>query len=306
MEIVKPKRKFIEDFALMDDLFFRFVVDGNIPLIELMLSIIIDKKVKVLNMAPQKDEANLRGRSVIFDVFVKDENGTLYNIEVQHGSSGAHRKRARYNSSMLDYNHIKKGEKGFSSLPETFVIMICDNDVLDGEKAIYHIDRYVKEMEMDFNDEAHIIYINSSYQEENDKTDLAYLIHDMMCTDYEKMHYNEIKECVRRAKNPKGVIYKQMSKVLEEQYQYGVVIGEEKGLKLGEEKGFKLGEKKGLQLGEEKGLKLGRDEMAKEVAIRLLERKQYSYDEIAEISGYPKDSVYLLAKETECSYGVKK
>ncbi len=279
-------KKLIEDFVLMDDLFFRFVADYNIPLIELMLNIIIEKKVKVIHMMPQKDEANLKYRSVVFDVLAKDIYGVLYNIEMQHGAEGAHAKRARYHSSMLDYNHTKKGKKDFSVLPETFVIMICDIDILSGHKAIYHVDRFVKETNKAFGDEQHIIYINSSYHDKNDKSDLALLIHDMICTDYNNMYYNVIRESVKRAKNPEGVIYQKMSKVLDEQYNYGVKVGEKEGLKSGVQK--------------------GRKEHAKEVAMRLLAKKQYSYEEVAEISGYPKDSISLLVQETEYHYTTKK
>ena len=39
-----------------------------------------------------------------------DSTGAKLNVEVQRADKGAGRKRARYNSSMMDANFLKKGE----------------------------------------------------------------------------------------------------------------------------------------------------------------------------------------------------
>lgn len=42
------------------------------------------------------------GRSVTIDIYAKDGNGKIYDIEVQRASAGADARRARFHSSMID------------------------------------------------------------------------------------------------------------------------------------------------------------------------------------------------------------
>ena len=67
--------------------------------------------------------------------------------------------------------------------------MITKNDVLGGEKPIYHIDRTIRELSYKtFGDRSHIIYVNSKIQ---DDTPLGRLMHDMHCENAKDM-YNKI------------------------------------------------------------------------------------------------------------------
>ena len=47
---------------------------------------------------------NLLNRSVRLDVLATDSTGQTINVEIQRSDKGAGRKRARYNSSMMDAN----------------------------------------------------------------------------------------------------------------------------------------------------------------------------------------------------------
>lgn len=73
-----------------------------------------------------------------------DGNGKIYNIEIQRSNAGADRKRERYNSSIIDANILDVG-KEYEKLPESYVIFITENDVLEKGKPIYHINRYIEE-----------------------------------------------------------------------------------------------------------------------------------------------------------------
>ena len=85
---------------------------------------------------------NLVNCSVRLDILATDSVGTKYNIEIQRSDKGAGRKRARYNSSMLDANLLQKGED-FSELPETYVIFITENDVMGKGLPLYPVERYI-------------------------------------------------------------------------------------------------------------------------------------------------------------------
>ena len=103
---------------------------------------------------------------------------------------------------MLDANLTDSGEE-YDALNETYVIFITENDILRAGLPIYHIDRTVQETGMIFNDQAHIIYVNSQIK---DETALGKLMHDFFCTDSSKMYYPILANRVWYFKeNEKGV-----------------------------------------------------------------------------------------------------
>ena len=110
---------------------------------------------------------------------------------MQNDDEDATPKRARYNSSLIDANALKKGND-WNKLPETYVIFITRNDVIGDNKPIYHIERCIKESGYRaFDDDNYIVYVNSSIQ---DETELGKLMHDFYCKKPEEMYYKELAE----------------------------------------------------------------------------------------------------------------
>ena len=78
-----------------------------------------------------------------------------------------------------------------------------ENDVLKAGLPIYHIERTVQETGVIFQDQAHIIYVNSQIK---DETALGKLMHDFFCTDSKDMYYPVLADRVWYFKeNEKGV-----------------------------------------------------------------------------------------------------
>lgn len=202
----------IKEFRLLDDNFMSKVFEDDCECIELLLHIIMEKPdLKVEEARTQYDIKNLMGRSVRLDIHAVDTVGKKYNIEVQRADKGAGAKRARYNSSVLDANSLMPSTK-FEELPETYVIFITENDVLGGNQPIYHINRVIEETGENFDDGAHIIYVNGAYQ---DDSPLGLLMHDFSCKNPSDMHYKLLADRTRYFKeNEKGVAA--MCKIMEE------------------------------------------------------------------------------------------
>ena len=128
-------------FRLIDDDFFTKCFEGDTECVKLVLQIVLDKSdLNVVDVRTQVFVENLLNRSVRLDVLATDSTGQKYNIEIQRADKGAGRRRARYNSSMMDANLLKKGET-FDALPETFVIFITENDVIGKGQAVYPVER---------------------------------------------------------------------------------------------------------------------------------------------------------------------
>ncbi len=158
--------------------------------------------LKVISVTSQYAIKNLQGRSVRLDILAVDQQDRVYNIEIQRNDKGAGVKRARYNSSLIDANVTEPGDQ-YQELNETYVIFITENDVLGENLPIYHVDRIIRETGKMFNDESHIVYVNSQIK---DETALGKLMHDFACTNAKDMYYEVLADRVHYFKeDEKGV-----------------------------------------------------------------------------------------------------
>lgn len=103
---------------------------------------------------------------------------------MQNSDEGAIPRRSRYNCEKLDELIIRKG-MSYEDYPETYVIFITKNDVLEGGLPIYHIERRVEETGELFDDGQHIIYVNG--ENTDTSTALGQLMADMQQADATKI-----------------------------------------------------------------------------------------------------------------------
>ena len=192
----------LRGLRLIDDDFMAAVFEER-ACAEFLLQIILKRDdLTVKEVHGQYGIKNLQGRSVRLDILAVDRENRAYNIEVQRSDRGASEKRARYNSSLLDANLTDAGDD-YDALNETYVIFITENDVLKAGLPIYHVDRTVRETGTFFNDQAHIVYVNSQIK---DETALGKLMHDFFCTNSKDMNYSILAQRVRYFKeDTKGV-----------------------------------------------------------------------------------------------------
>ena len=192
----------LRGLRLIDDDFMAAVFEER-ACAEFLLQIILKRDdLTVKEVHGQYSIKNLQGRSVRLDILAVDRENRAYNIEVQRSDRGASEKRARYNSSLLDANLTDAGDD-YDALNETYVIFITENDVLKAGLPIYHVDRTVRETGTFFNDQAHIVYVNSQIK---DETALGKLMHDFFCTNSKDMNYSILAQRVRYFKeDTKGV-----------------------------------------------------------------------------------------------------
>ena len=182
--------------------------------------------LRVIDQIIQKDYKNLQGRSAIMDCVARDSEGKQFDVEIQQDNEGASPKRARYHSGLMDMNTLNPGQD-FDELPESYVIFITWDDILGYGFPIYHIDRHIKEADDSFQDEAHIIYVNSRKQED---TELGRLMHDLHCKNADEMHSPVLAKRVHELKDTqKGV--ELMCHEMEKIYSEGMESGELKAKK---------------------------------------------------------------------------
>lgn len=202
----------VNELTLFDDDLMSRVFDKNIKATELLLRIILGKKVKVISVTGQNEMKNhqVGGRSITLDVDAMDENGEEIDIEVQGNSEGAHIRRARYHSSMVDSRMLKEGQ-AFRELKDSYVIFIYKHDKFRKGLPLYHVERYVGETNEQFRDGSHIIYVNGNYKG-NDE--IGQLMQDFREKNPECMHYTELAESVKHFKEKEGG-REEMSEIVE-------------------------------------------------------------------------------------------
>ena len=214
----------IKNFTLMSDILMRNVFKKR-ECLEYVLQVIMEKQdLYVIDQVIQKDYKNLQGRSAVMDCVARDSTGKQFDVEIQQDNEGASPKRARYHSGLMDMNTLNPGQD-FEKLPESYVIFITRDDILGYGLPIYHIDRQIKELNEAFQDEAHIIYVNSRKQ---DDTELGRLMHDLHCKKADEMHSPILaKRMYELKETQKGV--ELMCHEMEKIYSEGMESGEKRG-----------------------------------------------------------------------------
>lgn len=196
----KETIKTVKSYTFMTDHFMTMAFDK--PVAQHILSVIMGKKLIVKSVITQPVEDNFFSRSCRFDVLAEDTTGKIYNIEVQNSNEGAVPRRSRYNCEKLDELLIRKG-MSYEDYPETYVIFITKNDVLEGGLPIYHVERRIEETGKAFDDGQHIIYVNG--ENTDTSTALGQLMVDMQQADAAKISNKVLASKNEHLEERKGV-----------------------------------------------------------------------------------------------------
>ena len=309
---IEEAGRLIEDLCLMDDVFFSRCFEGSNACAELMLRVILGRDdLEVTETRTQEWIQGLPGHSAKLDITARDSRGSIYDIEIQKAGKGAGRRRARFYSAMLDAGWLGKGED-CSSLPESYVIFITPDDAIGRGLALYNAERCVRETGELYDDGTHIVHVSASLADR--ETDLGKLMHDLSCTDPEKMHYNVLRERTRFFKKQKEGILdmstkfdKTFGKMLarklaeakaeataeaaEKGRAAGMAEGRAEGIAEGRAEGIATGRAEGIAEGRADGILEGARNTAVNVARSMLADGSIPIDKVARFSGLPLSEV---------------
>ena len=274
-------RHWLTLLTLMDDEFLEACFRGNTEGAELLLKIILgDEALRVRRVTVQKAVPNLYGRKVRLDILAEDAEGRLYDIEVQVGGKASDLiHRARMYSALMDAGQKVKGMK-YSRLRETWVIFITDDDVLGLGQPLYRIERQIVGTDRLFGDGAHIVFVNAACQDAD--TPLGRLMHDLTCSDPDRMYYDVLAKTVRYHKTSEEGVRK-MSRTMSGAFAaYGKEVR-----KRSRAEGIAIGEARGEARGEERG---------KRAVVHSMLANGCSLEEIVRLTSLPLSEVQALAR----------
>lgn len=210
LETYEQKRAMVAQFNLMDDTFFSVVMRDKAAC-EYLLTKLLGMPLKVIENKTQYSVRNIESRSITLDVLVEDENGKLYDVEIQSENEYNHERRIRYYRTALDWSYLEKGVD-YSKLPELYMIFISDFDPLKLKKVHYEIVQSVKDSGEQYSDGVHIHYFNTKIE---DGSELSKLMQYLKKSDAGNTDFGALSQAVsyHKASN-EGVDH--MCKIMED------------------------------------------------------------------------------------------
>ncbi len=112
-----------------DNFMFCKVVTTNPELCRHMLELILGKKIKRVDIKASEKvmDVTAGAKSIRLDVYLDDDAGTVYDLEMQTSGNKNLPRRMRYYQGVIDLNLIEKGDD-YDQLPESILVFICTFD----------------------------------------------------------------------------------------------------------------------------------------------------------------------------------
>ena len=272
--------KSFDELTFQDNFIFQKVMLKK-HICKAVLERLLDISIKDIVYIHEEKNLDVRWdtKSVRLDVFVNDDKGTVFNIEMQTSKDMEELvKRTRFYQSILDMYHIQKGQK-YTTLNDSYIIFICTFPVFTGNRHKYTFKNIcIEDHDIVLNDGATKLFLSTKgTQNDVSKPLQAFLDYidgqeatDELLRDIDDAVY-EVKHCEAWKEE-----YVMLSM---DHYTY-----------------WKEGMAEGIAEGLAQGKAEGKSEGKIEVVIQML-RKQLSLEMIAEVTNFTVEDVRKIAEE---------
>ena len=247
-----------EELTFTDDFMFCKVLSNNLGLCKELLELILGIRIRKVVMANSQQTISITAdaKSVRLDVYVEDDEHSIYDVEMETSKRKNLPKRSRYYQGMIDLNIIERGEK-YEKLKKSFVIFICLKDPFGKGLHVYTFENRCREMpELILGDETMKVFVNAAGTEDDVSEEMKDFLHYLKNGTGESSLSNEIDTAVRKARA--HVEWRSEYMTLQMKYDEIWEEAREDGLETGLKEGRKEGRKEGLKEGRKEGLKEGR------------------------------------------------
>ena len=130
-------KKSFDDLTIADDFMFCKVMQNESICKEFLEMVLSDKIGKIAYLSPQNSVAiGIEAKSIRLDVFVKDEAGKSYDIEMQVANEHNIPKRMRYYQAAIDIAFLDKGTH-YKALNDSYIIFVCLFDAIGKGRPLY-------------------------------------------------------------------------------------------------------------------------------------------------------------------------
>ena len=272
--------KSFDELTFQDNFIFQKVMLKK-PICKAVLERLLDISIKDIVYIHEEKNLDVRWdtKSVRLDVFVNDDKGTVFNIEMQTSKDMEELvKRTRFYQSILDMYHIQKGQK-YTTLNDSYVIFICTFPVFTGNRHKYTFKNVcIEDYEIDLNDGATKLFLSTKGTQHDVSKPLQAFLDYIDGQEATDELLRDIDDAVHEVKH---------CEAWKEEYSM---------LSMDHYKYWKEGVAEGLAEGLAQGEAKGKAEGKAEVVIQML-RKQLSLEMIAEVTNFTVEEVKSIAKE---------
>jgi len=137
------KRKKLQDMTITDNFMFGAVMLDPESCRQ-MLEMILERPIERVEVVAEKSMIyHPEYHGIRLDVFVRDEKGSRFDVEMQVEKTSV-MKRSRYYHSQMDMDMLTSGTD-YENLPDSYVIFICDYDPFDKGKYRYRFNSQCKD-----------------------------------------------------------------------------------------------------------------------------------------------------------------
>ena len=268
--------KSFDELTFQDNFIFQKVMLKK-HICKAVLERLLDISIKDIIYIHEEKNLDVRWdtKSVRLDVFVNDDKGTVFNIEMQTSKDMEELvKRTRFYQSILDMYHIQKGQK-YTTLNDSYVIFICTFPVFTGHRHKYTFRNVcIEDHDIALNDGATKLFLSTKGTQNDVSKPLQAFLDYIDGQEATDELLRDIDDAVHEVKHCEA--WKEEYSMLSmDHYKYW---------------------KEGMTEGIAEGLAQGKAEGKAEVVIQML-RKQLSLEMIAEVTNFTVEEVRNIAKE---------
>lgn len=229
-----------EELDITDPFIFAKVMSEK-ELCKQLLENILNIKIRDIVYVDYEETIQMTAKSkgIRLDIYVEDDNNTVFNLEMQTTTYKELPKRSRYYQGIIDLNMIEKGES-YDILKESYVIFICTFDFFEKGRSVYEFENVcLEDSEIKLNDGTHKIFLNTKGDKSDINKELKSLLEYFDGSEPESELTRRIDRKVIAARKNERWRREYMSLQMEMNLKY------REGLKAGEEKGRALGQSEG-------------------------------------------------------------
>ena len=197
-EIIKQ----IQAMNLFNDTFISVVFKDEGACLHLVRQLMQKPDLKIIACRTQNAIPMLISKSPRLDITAEDDQGTLYEIEIQRLEESAPARRVRYYSSVMDSELLRKGVT-YDKLPEVYLFYLSENDIWHGGQTVYELQQYLSygSEQVPYDNGLHTIYVNA---EIDDGSNIAKLMQYLKTAKAGDTSQGALSEHVNYLKSPEG------------------------------------------------------------------------------------------------------
>ena len=235
----------LSELPLSNDFMFSQVMRSE-EICKLFLEALLGVEIRRIEyLDRQKDLTDsYEYHGIRLDVYLKNEAGTVFNVEMQADRQNDLPKRVRFYQSGIDRSELPKGAD-YTNLSDSYVIFVCNFDYFHIGKAVGERVSFLKGTDVVYEDGSHVFFLNSRYTEANASKPILEFLDLIRTNDVERVYETPLaKEAGKRMQAVRSdkeleVSYMTLAQKMLDERRLGYAEGIEKGREEGIEAGLR-------------------------------------------------------------------